>query len=110
MDSLLWATDILPEFRYRGIVLRAEDLRYAPHPDVIHPSVIATGAGWKKPLGRFCLSQARYLGMLMHHTAAGANNRRINDPCLLVHQGTAYLYINVGKRLNQQIALAVASL
>jgi len=37
------APGILPPFRYAGVVLDPARLRYCPHPDIIHPSVIETG-------------------------------------------------------------------
>ena len=52
------------------------------------------------------LNQAEYHGILMPHSAAGPNNRRINDPCLLETEDELYLYVNVGRRLNQKIGLA----
>jgi hypothetical protein len=54
------------------------------------------------------LDQATCLGMLMPHDAAGDDNARINDPCLLQTSEHLYLFINVGSRLRQRIALAVA--
>ena len=56
------------------------------------------------------LTEAKFLGMLLHHTVAGEENARINDPCLLVEHGVAYLFVNVGRRLNQEIGLATAQL
>jgi hypothetical protein len=54
------------------------------------------------------LDRAICLGMLMPHHAAGADNLRICDPCLLQTSEQLYLFINVGRRLQQRIALAVA--
>jgi len=54
------------------------------------------------------LDHATQLGMFMPHDAAGAGNARINDPCLVQTQERLYLFINVGRRLQQRIALAVA--
>lgn len=31
-------------FTYRGVILEAEQLKYAPHPDIIHPSVVPASA------------------------------------------------------------------
>lgn len=41
--------DALPQFQYRGVIYRSDNLRYQPHPDIIHPSVIATDPQWKNP-------------------------------------------------------------
>ena len=50
------------------------------------------------------------LGLLMPHETAGADNARINDPCLLRTREHLYLFVNVGCRLHQRIALAIADL
>ena len=52
------AVGILPPFRYLGIVLDPEGLRYRPHPDIIHPSVIETGSSWGRPLARYYMYYA----------------------------------------------------
>ena len=49
-------------------------------------------------------------GKLMDYAAAGPENRRINDPCLVWEGSRVYLFVNVGRRLNQKIGLAVAEL
>lgn len=51
-----------------------------------------------------------FLGLFMDHTAAGADNFRINDPCLLQTPERWYLFVNMGRRLHQSIALAAADL
>ncbi|MCC5847129.1 MAG: hypothetical protein JJU29_03465 [Verrucomicrobia bacterium] len=53
------------------------------------------------------LAQVDYQGILLPHTAAGPENRRINDPCLLEMEGKRYLYVNVGRRLQQNIGLVL---
>lgn len=55
-------------------------------------------------------SDAECRGLLMDHTVAGENNCRINDPCLLQTEEKLYLFVNVGRRLNQSIGLAVADI
>ena len=47
-------------------------------------------------------------GLWMSHTAAGSTNRRINDPCFLQTESGLYLFVNVGRRLNQSIGLCIA--
>lgn len=56
------------------------------------------------------LSQVQYMGPLLDHTIAGPENRRLSDPCLLEEDDRWYLFLNIGRRLNQRIGLAVASL
>ena len=53
------------------------------------------------------LRRADYRGVLMPHSAGGPGNLRINDPCLLEEDGKLYLFVNVGRRLQQKIGLAV---
>ena len=55
------------------------------------------------------LHSATFHGMLMDHRVIAPDNARISDPCLLLEEKTLYLFINVGRRLNQRIGLAVAS-
>lgn len=54
------------------------------------------------------LRDVQYLGLFMDHTAAGPDNQRLNDPCLLATPEALYLYLNAGRRLHQYLALAVA--
>lgn len=49
-----------------------------------------------------------YQGILLPHTAAGQENRRINAPFLFEEEGKRFLYVNVGRRLHQNIGLAIA--
>ena len=56
------------------------------------------------------LDRAVCLGLFMDHRVAGADNCRINDPCMVQTPERLYLFVNVGRRLNQRIALAVADL
>lgn len=46
-----------PSFRYQGEILNPANLRYAPHPDIIFPSVIRT-EHLRDPLGRYYLYYA----------------------------------------------------
>lgn len=54
----------LPTFCYQGVVLDPAKLRYSPHPDIIHPSVIEIGPGWENP-------QANYYMYYAPHDAPG---------------------------------------
>lgn len=47
-----------PPFRYLGVVLDPAALRYSPHPDIIHPSVIEARPPWEHPLARYYLYYA----------------------------------------------------
>ena len=53
------------------------------------------------------LTAPEHLGQFLDHTAAGEDNYRINDPCLLIENGRWYLFVNVGRRRNQRIGLFV---
>lgn len=52
----------------------------------------------------------RCLGKWIDHRVAGIDNHRINDPCMLQEGNRLYLFVNVGRRLNQKIGLAVAQI
>ena len=52
------SADGLPAFRYQGVVLGYEGLKYRPHDDVIFPSVIKAYQYFRKPLGRYYLYYA----------------------------------------------------
>ncbi len=43
----------MPAFQYHGVVLKAADLKYRPHDDVIFPSVVRMEGRIAKPLGKF---------------------------------------------------------
>ncbi len=47
-----------PAFYYQGIVLDPAELRYSPHPDIIHPSVIETDSAWENPLAKYYMYYA----------------------------------------------------
>lgn len=49
-------------------------------------------------------------GKLLDHTVAGPTNSRINDPAIVWDGSRVYMFVNVGRRLNQKIALAIADL
>jgi hypothetical protein len=46
-------------------------------------------------------------GTFLAHTAAGSDNMRLSDPCLVVEDGKWHLFVNVGRRRNQRIGLFV---
>src|SRR5512133_210639 len=48
----------LPKLRYRGVVLSAADLKYAPHQDIIYPAVLRTGSRLENPLGQYYMYYA----------------------------------------------------
>ena len=50
----------------------------------------------------------KLLGLFHDHTTAGPENVAQMSPCFLEAQGKIYMYTNIGPRLNQKIALAVA--
>jgi len=52
--------------------------------------------------------QPTLLGLFHDHTTAGPHNVAQMSPCFLEAQGKIYMYTNIGPRLNQKIALAVA--
>ena len=54
------------------------------------------------------LEHAKYLGMFYDHTTAGPENVAQMSPCFLTRDDKIYMYTNIGPRLNQKIALAVA--
>ena len=56
------------------------------------------------------LNQVAFCGLFMHHAAAGLGNARLSDPCLIQTANRLFLFLNVGRRLQQRIALAVADI
>lgn len=48
------------------------------------------------------------LGLFHDHTTAGPDNVAQMSPCFLAADGKLYMFSNIGPRLNQKIALAVA--
>ena len=50
----------------------------------------------------------RYLGLFYDHTTASPDNVAQMSPCFLEANGQIYMFTNIGPRLNQKIALAVA--
>jgi hypothetical protein len=50
----------------------------------------------------------RHLGLFHDHTTASPDNVAQMSPCFLEANGKIYMYTNIGPRLNQKIALAVA--
>ena len=50
----------------------------------------------------------RYLGLFYDHTTASPDNVAQMSPCFLEADGKIYMFTNIGPRLNQKIALAVA--
>jgi hypothetical protein len=50
----------------------------------------------------------KLLGLFYDHTTASPGNVAQMSPCFLEAQGKIYMYTNIGPRLNQKIALAVA--
>jgi hypothetical protein len=50
----------------------------------------------------------RYLGLFYDHTTASPNNVAQMSPCFLEADSKIYMFTNIGPRLNQKIALAMA--
>lgn len=49
-----------------------------------------------------------YRGLFYDHTSASPDNVAQMSPCFLEENGKIYMYTNVGPRLHQKIAVAVA--
>jgi hypothetical protein len=54
------------------------------------------------------LENVKYIGMFYDRRASGPDNVAQMSPCLVEENGKLYLFTNIGPRLNQTIALAVA--
>ena len=52
---------------------------------------------------------SKFVGLLVDHKAAGTWNEAAMSPCMFQENGKLYLYYNIGPRLHQKIALAIAS-
>ncbi len=48
----------LPSFHYQGVILRASDLKYKPHDDIIYPSVVRAEGRLKSPHGKYYMYYA----------------------------------------------------
>lgn len=126
----------LPVFKHHSIVLDYKNLKYNPCNDVIIPSVIRT-EHLDKPLGKYylyyaphnapggiCLAyaslhisevdaafeQTKHLGVFYDRTSFSPDNVAQMSPCLVAEGSQLYLFTNVGPRLNQKIALAIADI
>ena len=51
---------------------------------------------------------SKFVGLLMDHKAAGTWNETAMGPCMIQENGKLYMFYNIGPRLNQKIALAIA--
>lgn len=81
------AAGILPEFRYVGVILDPAGLRYSPHPDIIHPSVIETGPQWERPLARYYMYYAPHdkpggIGLAVSESPAGPWHEYDHNPII----------------------------
>lgn len=47
-----------PAFRYQGVVLAAQDLKYRPHDDIIYPAVVRVDQRLAQPPGKYLLYYA----------------------------------------------------
>ena len=54
------------------------------------------------------LERTEYLSLLHSHTTAGPDNVCQSAPCFVEDGGKLYLFSNIGLRLHNKIALAVA--
>jgi hypothetical protein len=52
------ANSTLPSFNYRGVILKAESLKYRPHNDVIYPTVVRVDQRVAKPLAKYYMYYA----------------------------------------------------
>lgn len=55
------------------------------------------------------LEHVKYIGIFYDHRTAGQENVAQMSPCLIEENGKLYLFTNIGPRLKQKIALAIAS-
>ena len=53
-------------------------------------------------------TKARPIGKFMEASAFGADNPSLMSPCIFEENGALYLFVNIGPRLKNAIALAVA--
>ncbi|MEN6425206.1 MAG: hypothetical protein ABFE13_07575 [Phycisphaerales bacterium] len=52
--------------------------------------------------------QTKYLGVFYNRTSLSPDNVAQMSPCFVAEDNRLYLFTNVGPRLNQKIALAIA--
>jgi hypothetical protein len=53
-------------------------------------------------------TKTRYLGIFYDHTSASPDNTAQMSPCIMEEDNKLYLFTNIGPRLHQKIALAIA--
>lgn len=54
------------------------------------------------------LGSARLVGTWCSADLFGHHNARVSDPCIVVDDGQLYLFLTIGERLRQTVALAIA--
>ncbi len=52
--------------------------------------------------------QTRHLGLFYDRAAVSASNEAVMSPCIIAEGNKLYMFINIGPRLHNKIALAVA--
>ena len=122
-----------PAFRYHGVVLEAAQLEYRPHDDLIYPSVVRVAGRVANPLGRFYLYYAPHdapggICLAYADKPEGPWREYTNNPIISREWSPHYkashvsgpdaiwsedegrwcLFFNIGPRLRNKIALAVA--
>lgn len=53
-------------------------------------------------------TESKYVGELFDHTEAGPWNVAMSNPYMIEENGKLYMFVNIGPRLNNKIALAIA--
>jgi len=86
-------------FPYRGRHYLMYHAHQAGRPEIADLHVSEVDAALEHP---------RHLGVLYPHTSVSPDNLAQMSPCLVEEDGMFYLFTNIGPRLHQKIALAVA--
>ena len=112
-DDVIFPSVVATSGRFRNPLGRYY-LYYAPHahanPNLAQGTGGINGSGFDLYLNKADadFTKAKPIGRFMEASAFGADNPSLMSPCFFEENGALYLFVNIGPRLKNTIALAVA--